>query len=271
MVAGLSSRFGGKIKQFAKVGLNGETLIEVSMKQAKKAGANKFVFVVGEKTKVPFKEKFGNSFENIPIFYSEQFFDSKIRDKPWGSTDALISAKENIDDNFIVLNGDDLYGENALKKAIDFLKNTDKKTGVSIGYKLETVLPENGKTNRGIFKTDKNNNVIKIEEVFEIEKNNLSSKNLSKNDLTSMNLFGLPKEIIPELEKNLLEFKKINNGDKKIECLLPVELSRLINKNKLTIKLFDTNDKWFGVTNPEDEEVVREELKKYYKKDFYEC
>ena len=34
MVAGMSSRFGGKIKQFAKVGANGETLIEVSLKQA---------------------------------------------------------------------------------------------------------------------------------------------------------------------------------------------------------------------------------------------
>ena len=34
MVAGMSSRFGGKIKQFAKVGPNDSTLIEYSLYQA---------------------------------------------------------------------------------------------------------------------------------------------------------------------------------------------------------------------------------------------
>ena len=31
MVAGMSSRYGGQLKQLAKVGINGETLIEVSV------------------------------------------------------------------------------------------------------------------------------------------------------------------------------------------------------------------------------------------------
>lgn len=271
MVAGLSSRFGGKIKQFARVGLNGETLIEVSMKQAIKAGAKKIVFVASEKTKIPFKEKFGNSFENTPIFYSEQFFDKEKRDKPWGSTDALVSAKENIDDDFIVLNGDDLYGENAIKSVVDFLENSDKNEGVTIGYKLKKVLPEKGKTNRGIFKTNENSEVIQIKEILEIEKDKLEEKELNENDLTSMNIFGLPKKILTNIEEKLIEFKEKNKDDKKIECYLPVILSELISEKKLVLKLLKTNDKWFGVTNPEDEEIVREELKKYYKKDFYEC
>ena len=59
MVAGLSSRFGGKIKSFAKIGPNNETLIEYSLNQAIKTGFNKIIFIVSELTKKPFKEKFG--------------------------------------------------------------------------------------------------------------------------------------------------------------------------------------------------------------------
>jgi len=40
MVAGISSRFGGKIKQFAKI-TKTQTLIEYSLDQALKAGFNK--------------------------------------------------------------------------------------------------------------------------------------------------------------------------------------------------------------------------------------
>ena len=76
-----------------------------------------------------------------------------------------------------------------------------------------------------------------------------------------MNLFGFKKEILPDLEKILINFKQINKDDRKIECLLPTDLCTLINENKLKIKLIPTNDKWFGVTNPEDEEIIRKQLK----------
>jgi choline kinase len=53
-VAGISSRFGGKIKQFVRVGPSGEILIEYSLNQALSAGFTKIVFIVGDKTEVPF-------------------------------------------------------------------------------------------------------------------------------------------------------------------------------------------------------------------------
>ena len=45
LVAGMSSRYGGKLKQLAKVGKNGETLIEVSVNQALSAGFTKLIFI----------------------------------------------------------------------------------------------------------------------------------------------------------------------------------------------------------------------------------
>jgi NDP-sugar pyrophosphorylase family protein len=257
LVAGLSSRFDGKIKQFAKIGKNGETLIELSMLQAINAGFDKIIFVVGEKTEIPFKKKFENSFNNTPIFYAKQEFNPSERDKPWGTVDALLSAKKIIDEDFVVCNGDDLYGKNSFEKARIFLENND--CCVAVGYELKKVILENGKTNRGIFEIN-NNDITKIKEIFDIEKNNLEEKNLKNDSLASMNLFGLKQNTINLLEKRLFEFKKENFNNRKIECLLPVELSNLILEKEIKMKLLTSEDDWFGVTNPEDEEIIRKKL-----------
>ena len=261
MAAGLSSRFGGKIKQLAQVGKNGESLIEISMQQAIRAGVTEIILIVGEKTETAFKDKFGAGYNNTPIYYALQTFDASGRDRPWGTVDAIVSAQGVITSPFILCNGDDLYGEEAIKQARDFLiKSTKEKECAVVGYELGKVLPKNGKTNRGIFKVDKKGFVNKIEEVFEIEKNKLSEKNLSEKDLCSMNLFALKEETIALLKKNLISFQKKHKGDRRAECLLPVELGNLIQKKKIQMTLLKSKGTWIGVTNPEDEEIVRQTL-----------
>ena len=95
---------------------------------------------------------------------------------------------------------------------------------------------------------------------FNISKENLIEKNLTENTLCSMNVFGLPKDSIVELEKQLIKFKEKNKESRTAECLLPNELTNLIKENKLKLKLVETDAKWFGVTNPNDEEIVRKLL-----------
>ena len=259
MVAGLSSRFGGKIKQFAKIGKNDETLIEVSMQQAKNAGFEKIIFVVGEKTDAPFKKMFGDQWQGLPIKYAKQLFDTKKRDKPWGTTDALVASKDFVNESFVVCNGDDLYGENALRTAREFLENNPTK-GCCVGYELGKVLPNKGATNRGIFETTKEGNILNIREEFNIQKDHLIERNLSEETLASMNLFGLQKYTLIELGEKLSQFKANHLEDRKAECLLPVELGRLIKEGKLELKLLKTNDSWFGVTNPKDEAILKQKL-----------
>ena len=264
MVAGLSSRFGGKIKQFAQVGPNNETLMEVSIGQAIRAGAKKIIFIVGESTETPFKEKFGkdrSKYMGVPIFYAKQSFNPAERDKPWGTADALVSAKEVINEPFIVCNGDDLYGENAFRQAFGFLKANGKEC-VAVGYELGKVLPEEGKTNRGIFTTNGAGQTEDIREVFGIEKKNLVEKGLGEKTLCSMNLFGLQKEAVSALAERLAKFKEAHKGDRKAECLLPVELSALTKEKRILMRLLRTDDTWLGITNPEDEAAVRERLKR---------
>ncbi|MBI2630470.1 hypothetical protein HYW76_05200 [Candidatus Pacearchaeota archaeon] len=259
MVAGMASRFGGKIKQFALIGKNNETLIEYSMNQALKAGFGKIIFIVGEKTEIPFKEKFGDSYNGIPILYAKQEFDAGKRDKPWGTNDALCSAKNIIDCNFVVCNGDDIYGEKAFKKLEECARNSECAT---VGWKLLDVLPDKGASNRGIIKKDKDWNITEIKEEFNIEKAKLKERNLNEEDFCSMNIFALKPEIVSELAEKLEKFKQENQNERKAECLLPTELANLIKNGKLNIKLIPAEERCIGVTCPEDEEIVRKLIEK---------
>ena len=258
MVAGMSSRFNGKIKQFAQVGPNRETLIEYSMNQAIKAGFDEIVFIVGSKTEIPFKEKFNNSYNGIPIKYAKQSFDESIRDKPWGTVDALLSAKDVLDSPFVVCNGDDIYGEQTFKKLNDYLINNNN--NATIGYILKNSIPEEGTVNRGIFQIE-NNRVKSIEETFKISKDNLVYRNINPNSYCSMNIFAMQLNTLDLLSNSLKEFKKKNAKSRIAECLLPVEISDLISNGKISLEIFETKDKCIGVTNPDDEFKVRELLK----------
>jgi len=258
IVAGMSSRFGGKIKQLAEVGENNKTFIEVSMDQAIGAGFNRIVFVVGKKTASAFQDKFGDSYRSVPIKYAFQNYNEQERDKPWGTTDALCSAIDVIKTPFVVCNGDDLYGEKSFKILAEHLESSTE--AAAIGYRLGSVLPETGETNRGIFQAN-NGYTSEIKEAFGVSANNLQEKKLTEESLCSMNLFALHPETLSHLNEKLDKFKSENKGHKTLEALLPQHLSELIKENKIKMKLHPTEDSWIGITNPGDELDVREFLR----------
>ena len=260
MVAGLSSRFGGKIKSFAKVGPNNETLIEYSLNQAIKSGFDKIIFIVGEHTQKPFKEKFGESYKGIPVEYVIQEFNKEKRDKPWGTCDSVCSATEKIHEPFIVASGDDIFGEKTFEILANHLKKS--KDNAVVVKKLSEMLPESGTVNRGIFEIDKNNYVTGGVEEENISRENFIERGFNENSPVSISIFGLHPETLGLLKEKLNEFKRKNSGDRKTECYLNLELIKLIQEKKLKMKLYYTPEKWIGITNPGDEIVVRRMLKK---------
>ena len=76
-----------------------------------------------------------------------------------------------------------------------------------------------------------------------------------------MNIFALYPKTLTYLEEILVQFKEKHKEDRKIESLLPVELTNLIKNNKLIINVYSSPEKWIGVTNPEDELIVKNILK----------
>ncbi|MDE5539928.1 MAG: NTP transferase domain-containing protein, partial [Bacilli bacterium] len=132
MAAGIGSRFGG-LKQIEPVGPNGEFIIDYSVYDAKRAGFDKVVFVIKKELEEAFKETIGKRIEDeIEVAYAFQEIanvpDKKYlvekREKPWGTIQAVLSAKDCTEGDFVVINADDFYGYDSYIKASKFLDDS---------------------------------------------------------------------------------------------------------------------------------------------------
>lgn len=297
MAAGIGSRFGGGIKQLAPVGLNGEIIMDYSIHDAIEAGFNKIIFIIRKDIKDAFKNAIGDRIEkickvlNVEIAYAYQELDNlpdgvkfpEDRTKPWGTGQAVLACKEILNEPFAVINADDYYGKEAFIKLHDFLVNytPDKANQFCMaGFILKNTLSENGAVTRGICEVNKEeyltavhetSNIIKTSEGVAVEGNGQLSP-IDQESYVSMNMWGLTPEFLQTLENGFKEFF-VNMGDKdilKAEYLLPIYIGELLQANKISVKVLDTNDKWFGVTYKEDKDYVVKSFAKLIKDDVYE-
>ena len=108
MAAGIGSRYGAGIKQLAKMGPNGEIIMDYSIHDAKEAGFNKVVFIIRKDLEEEFKSTIGARVEKIAeVAYAYQemeklpegFVKPADRTKPWGTGHAdLISVQAMLKD-----------------------------------------------------------------------------------------------------------------------------------------------------------------------------
>ena len=124
MAAGLGSRFGGGIKQLAKLGPSGEIIMDYSIHDALEAGFDEIVFIIRKDIEKDFREIIGDRVEKIAkCKYAFQEIDKlpegyrvpEGRKKPWGTAHALIQVRDLIDCPFAVINADDFYGREGFK------------------------------------------------------------------------------------------------------------------------------------------------------------
>ena len=183
MAAGIGSRFGKGIKQLAKVGPSGEIIMDYSIHDALEAGFNKVVFIIRKDIEEEFREIIGNRIEKITeveyVFQDlkdlpEGFTCPADRTKPWGTGQAVLTAKKAIAEPFVVINADDYYGKEAFIKIHDYLV-ADKAAGEKMdicmaGFILENTLSDNGGVTRGVCSLDDNKNLVGIEETYNIQK-----------------------------------------------------------------------------------------------------
>jgi len=257
LVAGMSSRFGGNVKQMAKVGPNGESLIEYSVKQALHNKFSKIIFITNRKTEHLFREIFGDVYDGVDVMYVEQIYDVNERTRPWGTTDAICSISGLFDEPFIMVNGDDLYGTNTFKLGYDMVHDShDNFIGC---VKMNKLIPEDGKNvNRGVIFV-KNGKVTEMKEMLNININNCPE---ILAEYGNVNFICLQPNILRFLNKLLDNFKKDNIGNNSIECLLPDSLNTLIQNNLLDMKFFEITDEILGITHPGDEIGIAKILSK---------
>ena len=134
LAAGLGSRFKG-LKQIQSVDDDGHILIDYSIYDAIEAGFTEIVFIIRKDFEDKFKEVIGNRIsEKIKVTYVFQSLDihpgdfpiPEGREKPWGTTHALWSAREVLKGkSFLTINADDFYGRKAYTVAAEFLNSVD--------------------------------------------------------------------------------------------------------------------------------------------------
>nr|QBK88416.1 MAG: MobA-like NTP transferase domain protein [Mimivirus LCMiAC01] len=268
LAAGISSRYGGFPKQLVKIGPKNETLIEYSVDQALHSPFSQIHFIISEKTKF-IQTIFGKNYHEIPVTYSMQTFDkntqsstnsrqSLVRKKPWGTTDAITTIKGHVTTPFIVCNGDDIYGELTFKDCFNCMEKLGG--NITMGFWLGDTMPRMGKVNRGVMHIDPHGFMEDLTEKIGIEKRNLSSIVL-ENTITSVNFFGFQPDVIDMLVQKNNKFKTKHKDNQTIEHLMPTTVNELVQENKIKVRILMSRDKWYGITNPGDEIVVRNQLK----------
>ena len=163
----------------------------------------------------------------------------------------------------------DDYGKEAFVKLHDFLVGymPEKANQFCMaGFILKNTLSENGAVTRGICETNEEGYLTAVHETSNIVKtpegaavdNDGQITSINAESYASMNMWGLTPEFMQTLEDGFEEFFA-NMGDKdilKAEYLLPIYIDELLQAGKVSVKVLDTNDKWFGVTYKEDKDYV---------------
>ena len=293
MAAGMGSRFGG-LKQIEPVGPSGEYIIDYSIYDAIRCGFNKIVFIIKEENLDIFRQTIGKRIESstdVEIAYAFQKIsdipiniDFGDREKPLGTGHAIYCARNDIEGNFAVINADDFYGYTSFEKLSRFLeKEANDNTYALVGYKLKNTVTDNGSVKRGVcFGTDK---LERIDESL-IEKvdnryirTSLESKKkeeVSGDVFVSMNLLAFSKGFLKYISTSLEEFLSNPEADLTTgEFGIPTVIEDVLENNLVTVKIIETDEKWYGITYKEDKQMVVDAINKMiesgiYKKNLWE-
>lgn len=125
---------------------------------------------------------------------------------------------------------------------------------------------DNGAVTRGVCVVDENDYLAEVVETGGLmmtpegtiaHEENGSDMVITPDQHVSMNMWGFTPNFLNELETGFSAFlSEIPEGEVKREYLLPTIVDELIKSGKASVKVLETQDKWFGVTYKEDKESV---------------
>ena len=194
------------------------------------------------------------------------------RVKPWGTSHAVLCARDAIDGApFAVINADDYYGKSAYHEIYQYLCHAEDGQYYKfcmVGYRLGNTVTDNGSVARGVCTTDHNGYLTNVVERTRIEKyeggihftedGGQSWTDVPAETKVSMNLWGFTPVFLQEIEERFPEFLTVNvpQNPAKAEFFLPMTVSQLLDEGKAKVKVLESADKWYGVTYAEDKPLV---------------
>ncbi len=288
LAAGMGSRYGG-LKQLDGVGPNGETIMDYSIYDAIQAGFGKVVFVIRHDFEQDFREKvlskYSGHIETEVVFQSidalpQGYSCPEGREKPWGTNHAVLMGKDVIKEPFAVINADDFYSRDAFMVIAEDLKRprTQKGDYSMVAFRVGNTVTQNGTVSRGVC-ADKDgylSSVIERGFIHANEKGEIVYPDAEGNDVVldsmtpvSMNFWGFTPDYFEFSEREFIEFLDTRINEPKSEYFIPTVVDTLIKSGEASIRLLDTEAKWFGVTYMEDRPGVIEKLADLHQRGVY--
>ena len=279
MAAGMGSRYGG-LKQIDPVGSHGQIIIDYSIFDARRAGFETVVFIIKHEIEDAFKEAIGNRLSKImDVRYAYQNLEDlpagytvpEGRTKPWGTSHAILAARDVIDAPFAVINADDYYGPEAFREIYNYLsthEDGEKYSYAMVGYLLKNTVTENGSVARGVCVENSDGTLASVTERTKIETyeggihftedDGETWTDVSPDSIVSMNLWGFTESFVKETQARFSKFldEALVKNPLKGEYFLPSVVSQLIEEGKADVRVLRSTDKWYGVTYKEDKPVV---------------
>ena len=291
MAAGIGSRYGG-LKQIDPVGPGGEAVMDYSVYDALRAGFDRVVFIIRKDFEDAFRDRIGRRVERLAdTAYVFQSLDQvpagfrvpSERTKPWGTAQALLACREAVRTPFMAVNADDFYGRTAFETMAGHLPGMSAAAGVPeyamIGYRLANTLSEHGHVARGVCTSTDDGYLVGIRELFKVRKfpeavkhteNGVDWLPLDGDSWTSMNCWGFVPGLFAELEARFPRFLESRApSDPKAEFLIPEVVGELVREGRARVKILPTQERWFGVTYPEDRPAFQAAVLELIDKGFY--
>ncbi len=280
LAAGMGSRYGG-LKQLDGVGPSGETIMDYSVYDAMQAGFGRVVFVIRHDCEEEFRKVVLSKYENsIPVDVVFQSVDAlpegysvpEGREKPWGTNHAILMSAGVINEPFAVINADDFYSRDAFKVIARELSREDLKPGeyCMVGFRVGNTVTENGSVSRGVCSTEDGKLTKVVErraisydenhDIVFVDESDNSVHKLAPQTPVSMNFWGLTPDYFDYSAREFRRFLDKYIDTPKSEFFIPSVVDKLIRNGEATVKVLDTDARWFGVTYPQDRQMVVDKL-----------
>lgn len=275
----MGSRYGG-LKQLDGLGPNGETIMDYSVFDALRAGFGKIVFVIRKDFEADFREKVLSKYEgSVPVEVVFQAIDKlpegftcpADRTKPWGPAHAVLMGAGTINEPFAVINSDDFYGRDSFAVLAKELMRERNRKGdyCMVGFRVANTMSENGGVNRGVCQTENGEltSVVECKDICYDADHNIVYKDengethtLAPNVPVSMNMWGFTPDYFDLANREFEKFLSEKINVHKSEQVIPDVADALIKSGEATIKVLDTDSRWFGVTYAQDRPAVVEKF-----------
>jgi Uncharacterized MobA-related protein len=285
LAAGMGSRFGG-VKMIEPVGPGGETILDYSLFDARRAGFGRVILVVRREIEQCVRQRTGLQLEKrLGLEYLHQEV-ARIpwgyrvpagRVKPWGTTHAILTAAGVIHEPFAVINVDNFYGSDSFRTVATHLQSgaTDFAT---LGWVLRSTLSDSGAVARGVCQINKTGYLECIYEMRNIERDGSHAREtdaegneikLSGDEIASMNMWGFTPEVFPMLSEEFEKFLDVHGGSLEAECFISETMSELVQTGRTHVKVLRCADSWFGVTYRDDHVRAVERIRRLIESGVY--